>query len=390
MTSTLRPPTTVSESSLVRRNVKYHPRQQLILDASLRKQIRVTVDPPSLDAILEHDEEGFSADETPDSPSKARSRELKAIGDHLGRVKAVGRALKELCPALGVLFDQMFGEAAYAQRKKAPSAYKDFFIQVAAEESVLQMINNSSVLALRSFLQNPTKATATQILAIPALYKVVQVHHDVASLVPIMVWLETRASHMLSALKVEEPLPGVQDGAAVGETRSNWTLTGCLYSMPQIRYRPKYPRLRNDQQRDKSSKRGDACGKYFTQYGEQRLTGGLMVAWCTHGICYGFHCIAESEGRDDVFSAMVTRWPVAPKRVVSGHTKCSPAAFLSEYANIDPRLVIINSSAAECGNGGLKKIRKSVSYMSQTRAIIYSKVFLSVWNRVRERRAKPK
>jgi hypothetical protein len=161
----------------------------------------------------------------------------------------------------------------------------------------------------------------------------------------------------------------------------------------------------------------ERCGKYFLTYGERRLTGGIMVAWCSHSICYGFHCISESEGRDDVFAAMVTRWPQAPERVVydfacalgpycmtrepaffanthfaidhfhsAGHTKCSPAAFLSEYANVDPRLVQINSSAAECGNGGLKRIRKSVSYMSQKRAIIYTKIFLSIWNRLKIRK----
>jgi hypothetical protein len=45
--------------------------------------------------------------------------------------------------------------------------------------------------------------------------------------------------------------------------------------------------------------------------------------------------------------------------------KCSPAAFLSTYANVDPRLTHINSSAAECGNGSLHRIHKSMSYMSQ-------------------------
>jgi len=65
-----------------------------------------------------------------------------------------------------------------------------------------------------------------------------------------------------------------------------------------------------------------------------------------------------------------------------GHTKCTPAAFHSTYANVDPRLAHINSSAAECGNGGLNHIRKSVSYMSQDHAIIYTKVFLSVWNQL--------
>jgi hypothetical protein len=113
----------------------------------------------------------------------------------------------------------------------------------------------------------------------------------------------------------------------------------------------------------------------------------------------------------DVFSALLTCWPKAPKTMVydfactlkpycmtrkpdffadtlfainsfhaKGHTKCAPAAFLSTYANVDPRLARINSIPAECGNGGLNRIRKSVSYMSQDCAIIYTKVFLSVCN----------
>jgi hypothetical protein len=69
-----------------------------------------------------------------------------------------------------------------------------------------------------------------------------------------------------------------------------------------------------------------------------------------------------------------------------GHTKCSPAAFLLTYSDVDPRLHHINSSTGECGNGGLAQIRKSVSYMSQDRAILYIKVFLLIWNRHRIRR----
>ena len=43
----------------------------------------------------------------------------------------------------------------------------------------------------------------------------------------------------------------------------------------------------------------------------------------------------------------------------------------------------VNSSAAECGNSGILRIRKSVSYMSQDRAILYTRVFISLWNRQR-------
>ncbi|EAU89810.2 hypothetical protein CC1G_09392 [Coprinopsis cinerea okayama7 len=415
---TLRPPTAFSESALTRRNVKYHPRQQLIEDANLRKQMRLVLDPPALDSInLDGDSVPTSA---PCSPSKGGgdiSRDLFLVSEHLERIESVLHGLEELCPALRCLFESQYGPSVYAARIKAGSVYKKFFLQVAAEESVLQLVTNTSLQHLKSFIENPTRSRITEVLSIPGVYKLLEVHEDIDKLMPILEWIQARAAQVLTELKVERPLPAIQEGFD-NRPPDDWKKTGCLYNMPQIRHRPQYPRLRNDQQKDKSSKRGDQCGKYYSQYGEQRLTGGIMVAWCTHSICYGFHCIAETEGRDDVFSAMITRWPVAPKRVVydfacslgpycmlrepeffqntffaidhfhsSGHTKCSPAAFLSEYANVDPRLVGINSSAAECGNSSLKRIRKSVSYMSQQRAIIYTRVFLSVWNRIRKRRA---
>jgi hypothetical protein len=188
--------------------------------------------------------------------------------------------------------------------------------------------------------------------------------------------------------------------------------------MSQICHRPEYPRLTADQKKESGGSRGAKCSKYYAQYGQQRLTGGIMCAWCPHSVCYGFHSIPEGEGRNDVFSAMITRWPKAPKCVIydfacalgpycmlrepdffadtlfaidafhaKGHTKCAPATFLTTYSNVDPRLAHINSSAAECGNSGLSRIRKSVSYMSQQRAVQYTKTFISIWNRLRIRAA---
>ena len=135
-----------------------------------------------------------------------------------------------------------------------------------------------------------------------------------------------------------------------------------------------------------------------------------MGAWCTHVICYGFHCIPRSEGRDDVFQ----RWSQDGPRpqnmsfmishVLWVHTacftsqnslliqsfsliistpqitQCDCAWFLSSYSALNPCLAKVNSSAAECGNSGLDQIWKSISYMSQNRAILYIKIFISVWN----------
>lgn len=187
--------------------------------------------------------------------------------------------------------------------------------------------------------------------------------------------------------------------------------------MPKIRERPHYPRITHDARVEKSNNRGAKCSKYYAQYREQRLTGGIMAVWCTHSVCYGFHCIPHGEGRNDVFSAIYTRWSRAPTRIVydfacalgpycmlrepeffadttfvvdnfhsKGHTKCSEAAFLSSYSAVNPALTHINSSAAECGNSGLARIRKSVRYMGQQRAIIYTRTFILIWNRLRVRK----
>lgn len=184
--------------------------------------------------------------------------------------------------------------------------------------------------------------------------------------------------------------------------------------MPQIRHRPKYPHLRYDTRQESGANRGAKCSKFYRKYGESRLTGGIMGVWCRHSVCYGFHCIPSGEGRNDVFSAIYTRWPVAPKRIVydfacalgpycltrepdffantqfgiddfhsEGHTKCGDAAFCKTYAEVDSRMSKLNTSAAECGNSVIKRIRKSVSYMTQERAVMYTKVFVSMWNRSR-------
>ena len=140
-----------------------------------------------------------------------------------------------------------------------------------------------------------------------------------------------------------------------------------------------------------------------------------MALWCPHLVCLGFHKMPKLEGRNDVFSALYKYWETAPKVVIydfacqlgpycmshepeffkdtlfvvdemhaNGHTSCSQACFVSNYMQLRPKLMSINSSAAECSNAGLARIRKSVSYMSQAHAIQSTYVYLCVWNRKRE------
>ncbi|KAF8511651.1 hypothetical protein JB92DRAFT_3117853 [Gautieria morchelliformis] len=87
----------------------------------------------------------------------------------------------------------------------------------------------------------------------------------------------------------------------------DWCQTGTWYTQ-----RPSYPLLRHDTRNEPSGDRGGKCSKFFGSYKTQGLTVGIMCCWCTHSVCYGFHCIPSGEGRNDVFSALFMRWEAAP------------------------------------------------------------------------------
>ncbi|EJD40567.1 hypothetical protein AURDEDRAFT_69942, partial [Auricularia subglabra TFB-10046 SS5] len=191
---------------------------------------------------------------------------------------------------------------------------------------------------------------------------------------------------------------------------------------PRIRTRPVYPNIPGDGGTDRASVTDTGgkigCSKFYQEYGKKGLTGGLMIIWCPHSVCYGFHCIPKGEGRNDVFSAFYTHWPRPPRAIIydfacalapycmirepiyygdtlflidkfhsQDHTRCSPACFLSGYTDWSQKLRSVNSSAGECGNAGIAKIRKALSYMSQRHAIILTHIFLAIWNRMRRQGA---
>ncbi|KAJ3773143.1 hypothetical protein FB446DRAFT_642170, partial [Lentinula raphanica] len=341
-----------------------------------------------------------------------RRLELSGIQEYLHSVNA----------SLGDLFLEHLGEAALNEggRWKPERRFKTFFEILSADESLLQTVNRESLLLLQAFNAKPCQETASQLICIPALYHIIREEFRRArsyssTVRGVCLWLYWRGFEVFTSVMrgVTSPMPML---FTEGES-NDWEMTGCCYGMPVIRRRPKYPGIVNDGQVDVNKDRGGTCSKYYESYGKRKLTGGIMVCWCTHSICYGFHCIPESEGRNDVFSAMITRWEKAPKRVIYdfacslgpycmsrepeffadtkfmidvfhsyGHTRCSSASFVKSYMEVDSTLAGLNSSAAECGNSGIRRIRKSVSYMKQGHAIIYTWVFLSVWNRMKMRR----
>ncbi|KAF9463495.1 hypothetical protein BDZ94DRAFT_1163969, partial [Collybia nuda] len=131
-----------------------------------------------------------------------------------------------------------------------------------------------------------------------------------------------------------------------------------------------YPKLQYDSSTmDCDAEEMGDCNKFYKTYSKNSLTGGILVLWCTHAICLGFHSIPVAEGRNDVFSAIYTRFPIAPKVVVydfacqlvpyclvqeacyfgntqffidemhaHDHTCCGQACFASNYMQFDDRI----------------------------------------------------
>ncbi|KAF8871836.1 hypothetical protein BD779DRAFT_1453446 [Infundibulicybe gibba] len=428
--SSLQPPTTIHEQAVSRDKTCYITGQQLIPDSKLRKVVRRIIVGKALalsteesnkgdEGEEEEEGEGEGEDEDDDDESKIID---KAYQERMKRAELIPPTCMQLTQinrGLGDIFTTHFGMGPLLDGVVPNEVYKRLFLQIVAEESVLQMAIRSALDLLDIFTQNPTTTNASALVNIPTLrdvlkYEFRRYQRASASMIDVCEWIVQRGRAVLTKLIVS-PAPERDNGMLENDTR--WETTGCCYGMPQIRFRPKYPRLKHDVRGDVGGKRGAKCSKFYSKYGEQRLTGGIMCVWCTHSVCYGFHCIPRGEGRNDVFSAIITRWPKPPKRVIydfacalgpycmtrepeffadtlfliddfhsKDHTKCSEAAFLKTYCNVDATLSGINSSAGECGNSGITRIRKSVSYMSQDRAIMYTKIFLSIWNRLRIRK----
>ncbi|KAE8185179.1 hypothetical protein CF335_g7798 [Tilletia laevis] len=217
---------------------------------------------------------------------------------------------------------------------------------------------------------------------------------------------------------LQQQSSAVTAGSFSSSNESNYSIpytqTGSYYGSLKSWQRPYYTGVDTAKNRDSSVAGDEGCRKFYDAYVKQRRTGGIMALWCPHTVCVGFHIIPESEGRNDVFSALFSHWTTAPQVVVydfacqlapyclrreaeffkdtlfvidqmhqHGHSKCTLSSFLSSYMATDPSLRHLNSSAAECENSALSRIKKSVSYSGQEHAVLLIKHFLCIWNRLR-------
>jgi hypothetical protein len=318
----------------------------------------------------------------------------------------------------------------FTSQERAIRRFKQLLQQIFSPDSVLQVVPLAAIPLLNSYCESG-EASQTLLALLPAfgmiycnlsslsernlddLRKELEGHLREVSRV-----LAQRAGDVYNDLCQSRDIATRVDQSGITRYEEDqWRNSGCYYGRPPYRPRPFYEGRDIDLSTEGSFKKSkDECTKLYTTYSKNNLTGGLMAIWCPHLICLGFHQIPKAEGRNDVFSAIFRYWDKAPRTIIydfacqlgpycrsrepvffkdtlfaidemhaAGHSNCSQACFVSNYMQVRPQLSQVNSSAAECSNSGLSRIRKSISYMDQKHATLYTFVYLCVWNRKRER-----
>ncbi|KAK4694754.1 hypothetical protein P7C70_g8682, partial [Phenoliferia sp. Uapishka_3] len=400
MLPTLHPPTRTTGDSEIRGH--HAIAEQQVFQAKVRKALRRALDAYSLETLAVIDEEDFEF-----------SREsLQLLVDVPDGHEVEAQIALDLLSGL----EEGFGAAALGRRvfRSVMAPIVLLLKHASAVESCLQMAPPPGHQHLASFATRninshaDADALARRNPAFAQTWRgLTQAGIPIPnSIVSLAAFVYNRAFSTAAQLS-----DGQRVYPAFAEPEGDWRVTGSSYGQPKIRLRPKYPNI-DKAPREKAAPDERSCQKHYDAFGKGRLTGGVLALWCTHGYCLGWHAIPFGEGRNDVFAAIFSHWNEAPWVIIydfacslapyslnreydfykntlfaidelhqHDHSRCSSACFLDTYMAEDPDLLRIKSSIAECGNSGLKRIRKSVSYCGQRNALAVIGTYIFVWNR---------
>ncbi|KAL0950536.1 hypothetical protein HGRIS_007344 [Hohenbuehelia grisea] len=204
----LDPPTTITSASQRQANLKYFPAQQILKDRKLRRRVRdVVMWRRPTESVSAACPDGASSEEDDDATASAEVASEKVQAKILAHAKSrpeVCDLFKAVDHDSGVLFEEVFGLAALANKTPVPEPYKKLFAQVCAEESVQQMITGPGAEALAKFVQDPTATTATDLIVIPVLYRALEYEYRLRALYDKLLglcrWLLTRYNDVTAHL----------------------------------------------------------------------------------------------------------------------------------------------------------------------------------------------
>ncbi|KAK7043581.1 hypothetical protein VNI00_008192 [Paramarasmius palmivorus] len=182
-------------------------------------------------------------------------------------------------------------------------SYRNLLEQISAPDIVLQLVPYRAIDTLNKIKDTGIVPDWFQ-RDFPAFGVVAEVHRrshtDLPAALRVLAgWLASRATEVYMRLARHDPSPpnyNLQSAAS-----QDWYKTGTYYGLPAVRSRRRYAKLNHDGSTlDRAAEQMGDCNKFYKTYSKNNLTGGIMVLWCRHSICLGFHSIPTAEGRNDV------------------------------------------------------------------------------------------
>ncbi|KIK53808.1 hypothetical protein GYMLUDRAFT_250129 [Collybiopsis luxurians FD-317 M1] len=157
----LSPPTVICKDAQ-ERLIKSVPWQEWLQDAILRKKLQNWLIDGGLDSDQKNYEAGLNA-----QLEHAKILQLELYP-----------WLNSLCPHLRDMFGWRLGHGAIQNNKWGPQKeYLALFQILAAEESTMQMMAQSTLHQVKIFLHNPNQYMLQDLLAVPALYTILKLEH---------------------------------------------------------------------------------------------------------------------------------------------------------------------------------------------------------------------
>lgn len=186
------------------------------------------------------------------------------------------------------------------------------------------------------------------------------------------------------------------------------------YFGPSLRYhRPPKDYVADSQSASSKKEDEGACARTDSSHGG--LGPGLLGVYCPHGICLGFSLMRKSEGERMIFQLLYNRFESAPRIIVydracstkttcdkrephffhasfftldslhsPNHVDCSEGFDLRvarDVSSLSATPLFFNTQVAEQANAALRRITKSVGFMTSRHAMLYTRFFLAEFNR---------
>lgn len=137
VTGNLVPPTTKVPGAVTRSKTRNQPKQKLIQDIVLRRQLRQALERPDVPSVLGTTRNGLEAMETgsdregdSDADETQAEEQAARLKEYFCLLDKVSVGLAKECPALAGLFGDICGASAMIRSKRISSSYTSFFKQV--------------------------------------------------------------------------------------------------------------------------------------------------------------------------------------------------------------------------------------------------------------------